>query len=611
MSFDLAKLDNFPTLPGVYLMKNRQGVVLYVGKAKNIRQRVKQYFVPGRDSRDIIPILVEKIDEIDTIVVRSEKEALILENTLIKKHKPQYNALLKDDKTYVALKINHKNKWPMVQIVRYRGKPANDGLYFGPYPSAHAARATLELIHKLFPLRQCTDQELARRTRPCILYDMKHCIAPCVGKCTKEEYDNLVDRTARFLRGQDKEIVNDLYAEMEKFAEKMEFERANAILTTIRNIESTLERQRVEKPLGGDADVLAVFRQAEEAIIAQLLFRDGKLMGSRHYDFSSIVEDDAELLTSFLLQHYLNTKGIPHEILLPIDIPDAEPLGEILSTGQNRLVKILCPQKGEKKALVQMAYINAEATFKKEKDLQSIRERTLLEMKEQLHLKNYPSRMECLDNSNIQGHEPVAALITFTDGLKDTKGYRKYKVKTVFSPDDYSTMHEILMRRYKRAEEEDNLPDLIIIDGGKGHLNIGIKVLKELNIVSVDIIGVAKEESRHTKGLTEEKVYLPERAEPIVLNRSSPILLLLQQIRDEAHRFAITFHRKRRNKQALHNILEDLPGIGPAKGRLLLKHFGSVKQLKLATREQLEQVKGLSKSNIETLVKFLGQATSL
>lgn len=603
--YDVSKLEAFPLQPGVYLMKNQNGTVLYVGKAKSLRQRVKQYFFPGRDTREIIPFLIANVTEIDTIIVSSEKEALLLENNLIKQYQPKYNALLKDDKTYVALKINHKHKWPTVRLVRYHGRPEADGLYFGPYTSAFSARQTLELLQRMFPLRQCSDQELAKRTRPCILYDMKRCIAPCVNKCTKEEYDGYVDRTIKFLRGQDREILQDLYKEMEMQAEALEFEKAGALLRTIKQIEGTIECQTVDKPLGQDLDALAIFRQGEEVTLTQLIIRDGKLTDSHHFNFSQIAEDDDELLTTFLLQHYSKMDEHPHEILIPVELSNAEAVEEIISVNKRRKVKIMAPQRGDKRALVDMAYANAEVSFKKEKDVEAIREQTLFDMQEQFRLVRYPERIECFDNSHLAGEEPVSSMVAFSDGVPDRKRYRKYKLRTVTSPDDYSAMYEVLIRRYKRGKEENNLPDLLIVDGGKGHLNIALKVLSELNIITMDVIAVAKEEGRHDKGITSEQVFLPNIKDPILLRRNSPILFLLQQIRDEAHRVAISFHRQRKNKSTLKSSVSSIPGIGPAKTKLLLRHFGSVKKLKEASREDLMQVKGISKTNVEAILIFI------
>lgn len=501
------QISSFPTDPGVYLMKGKGGDVLYVGKAKNLRARLKQYFAPGGDGRPMIPYLIPKVTQIQTITVLSEKEALLLENNLIKEYRPKYNALLKDDKSYIALKVTQKSQWPTVQLVRYRGKPEADGLYFGPYTSAYAARGTLDLLQKLFPLRQCSDQEFIRRTRPCILYDMKRCVAPCVGRCTKGEYDQIVDKTVRFLKGQDRAVVKELYQEMETASEALEFEKAAAILQTIRQIEKTIEQQNVDKPLGGDADALAIFRQGDEVVLSQLFIRNGKLMGSRHYHFSAIAEDDQELLESFMMQHYVLLEELPHEILLPVEIGDAEAVEEVLSTGKRRKVKVVSPQRGDKRALIDMAYLNAENEFKQVKDEKAIRERTLLEMQEKFKLSRYPKRIECFDNSNIMGSEPVSAMVVFTDGLKEGSRYRKYKVKTVEGPDDYATMYEVLVRRYKRAKEENDLPDLLIVDGGKGHLNIALKALADLDIINVNVIGVAKEEGRHDKGGAQNRSF--------------------------------------------------------------------------------------------------------
>jgi len=603
MTYDLKKLDLLPLQCGVYLMKDEKNSVIYVGKANLLRQRVKQYFVPGRDSRDIIPHLISHVAEIDTVVVSSEKEALLLENTLIKQHQPKYNALLKDDKGYIALKINHKNKWPMLQLIRYKGKPAADGLYFGPYVSALAARKTFELMNHLFPLRQCSDQELMRRTRPCILYDMKRCIAPCVNKCTKAEYDHHVERTVKFLRGQDKEVLKELYAEMHSYADALEFEKAADLLKTIRQIESTLEEQHVDRPLGGDTDLFSLFRQGDEVIISKMWVRKGKLLDARAYNFSNAAEEDEELFSSFLLQHYALPNELPKEILVSIDLPDAALIAEILSE-QRHSVRIFRPLRGDKAALLQIASRNAEASFKKEKDEQTIREKTLFEMQEAFHLNRYPERIECFDNSHTGGSQAVSSLIVFLDGKKEISQYRKYILKSIAPGDDYGAMREVLTRRYKRAKEENNLPDLLIVDGGKGHLQIGLKVMAELNIITVDVIGLAKEEGRHDKGVTAEKVFLPNLKDPILLRKTSKALFLLQQIRDEAHRFAISFHRKRRGKEILKSALEEIPGIGPVKRKALLRHFGSVQKIREATVEQLQAMKGLSKANVQAILDW-------
>jgi excinuclease ABC subunit C len=604
MSYDFKKIDLFPGLPGVYLMKDSEGAVIYVGKAKNLRQRVKQYFVPGRDGRLMVPYLVAKIDWIDTIIVTSEKEALLLENNLIKQHKPRYNALLKDDKSYIALKISINDPWPAVKLVRYKGVPEPDGLYFGPYTSAQAARQTLDLLNRLFPLRQCSDQEMARRVRPCLLFQMKRCAGPCTRECTEEDYAHHLQRTIKFLRGQDKEVLKDLYDEMKSRSEALDFEKAEQILKSIRYIEKTIESQHVDRPLGLDADALGLFREGHEVILALLFFRGGRLTGSRQFEFSNIAEEDQELIASFLLQHYEKGEDIPPEIYLPVKMGNEHSVEEILSGRLGRKIKLQVPSRGEKKILLEMAQKNAEAQFKTQKNASFIREKTLLEMQEQLGLNRYPSRIECFDNSNIAGTEAVSSMVAFTDGLKDSKRYRLFRLKTGTKPDDYAAMHEVLMRRYKRAKEENDLPDLVVVDGGKGQLNIALKVLEELNVTGVDVIGLAKEQGRHDKGMTLEQVFIPNQKEPIMLSPRSPILFLLQKIRDEAHRVAITFHRKRRSKKTVRSALDDIPGIGPSKRKTLLIHFGSLKKVELATEEELRQVKGISARNAAAIQAF-------
>jgi excinuclease ABC subunit C len=607
MTFRTENLETFPTQPGVYIMKEREGGVLYVGKANNLRQRIRQYFLPRGDGRQMVPFLISRVETIDTIVVTSEKEALLLENTLIKQHQPRYNALFKDDKTYTALKVNNKHEWPMLSLVRFRGTPKPDGIYFGPYTSAHAARQTLDLLNRVFPLRQCSDQELARRTRPCILYDMKRCIAPCVQRCTKEEYQEYVKQTINFLKGRDREVLHDLRQQMEYASEQLEFEKAASIHRVIQQIEVTLEGQIVDRLHGTDADVLGIFREGDELILTQLIVRGGKLTGSRYYDFSKIGEEDEELLASFILQHYEKQLELPKEVLLPKRLTDQDALAEILSAGR-QTVQIIAPQRGEKKALIELAQANAAATFKKEKDAEAIREKTLLEMKERLHLSRYPKTIECFDNSNNAGTAVVSTLVVFTEGVKDSSKYRKYKIRSDTASDDYAAMREVLERRYRHAKENGALPDLIMIDGGKGHLNLALKVLEELNIISVDVIGLAKEEGRHDKGATIEQVFLRNHKVPVLLKANSPVLFLLQRIRDEAHRTAIAYQRKLQVKRNVRSSVTEIPGIGPVKAKLLLKHFGSLKKLLQSTEEDLKAISELSPANRQAILAFAKRA---
>lgn len=604
--FDRAEVDKFPTSPGVYIMKDRKGTVLYVGKAKNLRSRVRQYFAKGGDSRPQIPYLMRRVAKIETVVVLSEKEALLLEDALIKNHQPHYNVFLKDDKSFIGLMLT-RHKWPMLRVVRYRGKPAENGHFFGPYTGTYSARQTLELLQRLFPLRRCSDRELASRSRPCILYQIKRCVAPCVGVCTPDEYGALVTKTARFLKGRDRELIEQLTAEMEVASERLDFERAGEIQGTIRHLEKTLEKQHVHQAGSGDLDVLALHREGGEVALAQLLFREGQLIGAHNYHFSSVVQEDGDLIESFLLQHYPQLPELPHEILVPIALERATALEEILAAERKRRLLIHTPQRGDKRVLIEMAQSNATASFKRERDMGAIREQTLLQMEERLNLVNYPRRIECFDNSHIAGAEPVSAMVTYLDGEKATTHYRKYKVKSADPkrPDDYGAMYEVLTRRLSRGKREEDLPDLIVVDGGKGHLNVARRVLDELNIITVDLVAVAKEGGRHDKGVTQEQIFLPGRKDPIHLPPHSPILFLLQEIRDEAHRFAITYHRARRQKRVLESALDQVPGIGPVKRSRLLRHFGSVKRIQEATSEELAAVQGITPRDIAKIKEFL------
>lgn len=599
--FDSKRLSTYPKQPGVYLMKNRQDKVLYVGKAKSLRSRLRQYFLAGGDGRAMIPQLISQVFNIETITVRSEKEALLLENTLIKRYKPKYNVLLKDDKTYIHLKISTKHPWPRIQLVRFKGKPKPDGLYFGPYTNVHQAKKTLELLNRLFPLRQCSDQELKRRERPCLLYQMKRCVAPCVNKCSSEEYESHVKQTVKFLQGKDQEVIKELHAEMDRAASELEFERAGHLLQTIRAIEGTLEQQKVVKVGNQDFDAIGFYREADEMILTQMRYQHGRLVGARHETFSGIIQEDSDVLESYLLQRYQQADQLPHELLVPLPLSESEVIAELLSEGKARKIKIRHPQKGEKRAILDMAHENAQAAFSRERDENTLREKRLLELQKTLRLSNYPRRIECFDTSTIQGTASVAAMSVYTDGSKDSSQYRCYHIKNSEGPDDYAAMYEVLTRRFTRAKKEQLFPDLLIVDGGKGQLNIAKKVLKELNVIGVDVISLAKEESRHDKGMTAERVFLAEQKDPVSFGRHSSLLFLLQNIRDEAHRFAINFHKKERKKKTLKSALDDIPGIGPKKRQALLKAFGSVKRIIAASDEELLSISCIHAQDVSTL----------
>lgn len=585
MKFDINQLNFFPIHPGVYIMKARDGSILYIGKAKNLKSRVKQYFVAGGDGRWIIPFLQEHVSDIDTVVTTTEKEALLLECTLIKKHQPKFNALLKDDKTYTALKINIRHEWPMLSLIRYKGKLKNDAAYFGPYTSAYDARQTLDLLQKIFPLRQCSDQELKRRERPCILYEMKRCSAPCVELIDKEKYDGYVEDAIKFLKGQSKVVLDDLRAKMADAVECLEFERAEQFHRLILSVEKTLQNQSVDKPGSGtSADVLGIYRNGDEVVLSVLSFNHGRLDAYKHHNFSKILESDEELYESFILQNYLGQALLPKLILVPNDLEDDKEIQEILG------VTIAKPERGEKRTLVEMAIKNAEAAYHQKKDKSAIQEKALLEIQEKFHLKNYPERIECLDTSHLSGGEGVSAVVSYINGEIDKDHYRKYKLKTTNQSDDYGALREVLTRRYSK----DDMPDLLIIDGGKGHLNVALKTLKDLNIVTLDVISITKEEGRHDKGVTKEQFYRENVKDPIQLHVYSPALFLLQRIRDEAHRFAITYQKKRRSITTIRSELSTIPGIGPVKQKALLKHFGSLKRIMEASDEELQRIPGIT-----------------
>lgn len=586
--FDPKSLALYPDQPGVYLMKDDKANVLYIGKAKNLKARIKQYF--GGDQREMIPLLVPQIETIETIITLTEKDALILENNLIKRHKPKYNVLLKDDKTFISLVIT-RHRWPMIRLVRYKGKPPDDGIYFGPYTNALAARQTFDLIQKLFPLRQCSDAELATRKRPCLLYDIKRCIAPCVNKCTEDEYAKHVDAAMRLLKGKDKEVLVELKRRMEFASDALEFEKAQDYHQMIHQIEHVTQIQHVDNPAAKDCDVVGMHREGDGVLIALLFFREGKLIASEHFSFHFIASSDAEIIETFLFQNYKN-KAVPSEILVPHELSPA--LAEILN------VSIHAPKKGKKADLIEMALRNAKALFIREQDARSLKEKMLLDLQETLQLTRFPRRIECFDTSNISGTDPVASLACFVHGEKDKSRTRLFKIKG--KPDDYAAMREVLLRHFTREKEKNDFCDLLIVDGGKGQLNVALEVFKELNIASVDVIALTKEEARHDKGLTQERIFVPNRKDPLIIDPRSPLLFLLQKIRDEAHRQAIEFHRKRRSKRTISSALDDIPGIGPIKKKRLLQKFGSVKAIRAASIEELKSVKGITEKDIKSLL---------
>jgi excinuclease ABC subunit C len=583
-------------------MKDKEGTVLYVGKAKNLRARISSYFREGGDARPQVPYLLSHIADIETLCVPSEKEALLLENTLIKKHKPKYNILLKDDKGYLSLKFTSKHPYPMLQLVRLKGAFPKDGEYFGPYTNAGAARYMFDLALQCFRLRQCSDEEFARRTRPCILYQIKMCSAPCVGLVSQEEYQDQIQGAKKLLRGQSEEVLKALDFQIRKASDALEFEKAAELLARRKKIAAASEKQSIETPARMDIDSWAIVRNRQMAVVTKVFWREGKLVGSCHFSLENPVQPSDELLESSLMQHYVSGhEMLPSKIFLSMEIANPGALAAVLFDQTGKNVEIIVPKKGEKKRLTDIALMNAESFLTKAEAQKSDREKILLELQNSLGLSRYPGRIDCFDTSHFAGTELVASCVAFAGGVKHPSLWRRYIIRSVAKGDDLAMMQEVLERRYQKAQE---LPDLIIIDGGKAQLEAARKVLHRLEIVSCDLIALAKESGRHDKGQTQEQVYTLSSKTPFLFDRHSPVLFFLQKVRDEAHRFALEFQKTRRTKAVVKSALDDIPGIGPIKKKKLLKAFGSVKEIKTKTLDELVKGSGISRKDAERVLAF-------
>ncbi len=550
-------------------------MVLYVGKAKNLRARIKQYF--GHDTRPQIPFLLKQVKSIDVVLVFSEKEALLLENTYIKKHKPKYNMLLKDDRSFIALKLTG-DAWPRLDLVRHKGLLPKDRKSFGPFRNLDIARELLDTVHKAFPLRQCSDEEFARRKKPCILYQMKRCIAPCVGLCTKEQYAAQVKDTQDFLSGASKQLIKQLQQQLKTCAHELQFEEAARLRDRIAILEGALETQSVSSYRIGDVDAIAFARGGNLTTIARLIFRGGRLVDVEIQHVHDALEEDSSLLSSYLLQEYLTSQDRPPLVLIPLSIPALEEV--FAETG--RAIKL---SSSRSKPLRQLAQKNADKAFEREREQLTVRDEILSRLQTLLKLERLPAVIECFDNSHLAGSAAVSAVVQYVDGKKNPKGYRTYIIRKAKASDDLGAFEEALTRRFQK----NNYPDLLLIDGGQTQLNVACKVLEQLGVATVDVAAIVKEEGRHDKGSTRERLFLPGQKEPLHLPPRSAELFFLQQIRDEAHRFALQFHQGRRSK-SIHSALDSIPGIGPIKRAKLLKTFGSVAGICAATDEQLLEI---------------------
>lgn len=607
-----ARLDLIPHKPGCYIMRDRRGRIVYVGKAKDLKNRVRSYFSASGDTRAFVARLPKILSDIETIVTANEKEAMILENTLIKAHLPRYNVQLKDDKNFLSLRIDTKKDWPRVEVVRRQYK---DGArYFGPYHAAKSIRQTLNLLNKFFQLRTCTDAVLRTRTRPCLQYQIKRCPGPCVIDVDKAAYDQHVRDTILFLEGRGDELLDRLKASMFQASDDMEFERAALFRDQIVSIQRALERQTAVSTELVDRDVVGFHREGDRLTVQVMYVRRGKLEGAQSFSYKGQEFPEGELISSFLNLYYASGNFVPKEVLVPVALDEAEfaAFEELLSDLKGQKVAVYSPQRGAKKALVDTANENARVSFEKQHDKDE-RTQDLLEiLQNRLGLRNYPERIECYDISNFQGRQIVGSMVVFEDGVPAKAEYRRYKMKEVTSQDDFASMREMLTRRFSKvASGESEAPSLVVIDGGKGQLGQAATVLQDLGLHEIDLISLAKsrvdkvgfEDEEITR--SSERVFLPGRKNPIVLKQNSSELYLLERVRDEAHRFAITFHQELRRKQSMKSVLDEIPGIGEKTRKDLLKHFGSLKKIREATVEQLQGAPGIGPKTAQTIHEFL------
>ena len=646
-------LERLPSAPGVYLMRDRRGKMLYIGKAANLRNRVRQYFQPASgDTRDFVPLLESVVADIETMVTGNEKEALLLENTLIKRHQPRFNVKLTDDKNFLSLRLDPRVEWPRLEVVR---RMADDGAwYFGPYHSASACREALRVVNRHFRLRTCTNHVLHHRSRPCLQCQINRCLGPCCVPVSRDEYAEQVRDVRLFLEGKNDELLAGLRTRMQESARQTQFERASIVRDQIQALESVLQSQRVVSADLLDQDVVGFHREGMALEVVVLSVRQGKMIGSRAFSFTRQEFPDAEVLSSFLGLHYDLVPLPPDEVLLPFAIADADLKAEWLSERRDKKVQVLVPVRGPRHDLVELARKNAAASFASRRNVRDDAETTLGRLQRRLGLPRPPRTIECYDISHIQGAETVASLVVFVDGQPDKSRYRTYKIRNAQSPDDFACMYEVLSRRFRRAKEsalsEDSLdtwrlPDLIVVDGGKGQLGVALAAARDAGIdvrpgMGLPIIALAKERdttapdpapvadaaaepkgeavvgeeaagandlpaaereartkraARAPAGQQPDRVFLPQAKDAIPIRPNSAEMFVLQRLRDEAHRFAVTFHRSQRKKRTLHSALSLVPGIGPARQRELLRHFGSLKKIREASLEDLLAVPGLTR----------------
>lgn len=604
------RIRGLPALPGVYLMSDSSGRILYVGKAKNLKVRVRSYLKPGSDGRIHIKFLMDRATDLDWVVTSSEKDALILENTLIKKHKPRYNIDLKDDKTYLSLRVDLNAPFPRLDLVR-RVK-ADGARYLGPYSSARDLRATLELLLMIFPLRSCSDADFKARTRPCLYHWTRGCPAPCCGLVDRAGYRALVDGVLDFLSGRNTDMSDRLEAEMRCAAEGERFEEAALLRDRLKAVRATLERQKIVSHSPVDRDVVGWVREGGEVEAAVMVVRGGALIDQRLYHLNGVLEEDSDFAAEFLRSYYRGDRIVPPEVVVQaFSEEDREGLSQWLSEKRGGKVRVLTPKRGERLEAVALSAKNAATALEERRKSKVGFETALKELAAALNLPGPPGRIECFDVSNIQGTNAVVGMVTFTDGAPDKALYRRFKIRTVEGSDDFAMLYEAISRRIARRDQEGwQLPDLMVIDGGRGQLSSALRAFSDAGVTPCPVVGLAK---ARTLGGEEpekspERVFLPGRMNPLILPRNSSALFLLMRVRDEAHRFSVAFHRQTRSKSALSNELLSIEGLGPKRVRALMTAFGSVKGVKAATLGELSAVPGMSERLAQAIIaRFSGK----
>ena len=617
------ELKKLPRNPGVYIMRDDKDVILYVGKAINLHNRVRSYFRENIGRGPAIDQMVSLIARFEYIVTDSELEALVLENNLIKENSPKYNTLLKDDKTYPYIKVTVGEDYPRILFSRTMKK--DKSRYFGPYTSAAAVKDTIELLNKLYQLRTC-NRVLPRDTgleRPCLNYHIKQCLAPCQGYVSKEEYRQQVAGALEFLNGNYSPILKDLEEKMKKAAEAMEFEDAARYRDLLSSVRQVSQKQKITEGVGEDKDILALYQDETEAVVQVFFVRDGKLIGREHYYMTHVPENNKPaILQDFVKQFYAGTPFIPRELMLQYEIEDAELIEKWLSERKGSRVYLKVPKIGSKEKLVELAAQNAKLVLSQDREkLKREEGRTIGAVKEISDLLQLPltgtARMEAYDISNINGFENVGSMVVYEKGKPKRSDYRKFKIKSVSGPDDYACMREVLTRRFRHGMEESKeleeqemdqeygsftkFPDLILMDGGRGQVNIALSVLEELGI-DIPVCGMVKDDNHRTRGLYYHNIELP-------IDTHSEGFKLITRIQDEAHRFAIEYHRSLRSKTQVKSVLDDIPGVGPARRKALMRHFKSLEEIRQASVEELMEIPEMNERTAEEIVAFFASQT--